>query len=117
MQVFLFWAAALRKGEKEMKVVVKRVVIENEEFALIKDTCERGVYYGTIPYSELDENGKLQRRLNGYDMAIVFLDMCVIRNESPLCAAIKERERRIPLDRYIAEGHSEQEIIQFILAM
>lgn len=35
MQVFLFWAAALRKGEKEMKVVVKRVVIENEEFALI----------------------------------------------------------------------------------
>ena len=51
MQVFLFWAAALRKGEKEMKVVVKRVVIENEEFALIKDTCERGVYYGTIPYS------------------------------------------------------------------
>ena len=68
MQVFLFWAAALRKGEKEMKVVVKRVVIENEEFALIKDTCERGVYYGTIPYSELDENGKLQRRLNGYDM-------------------------------------------------
>lgn len=28
-----------------MKVVVKRVVIENEEFALIKDTCERGVYF------------------------------------------------------------------------
>lgn len=31
-----------------MKVVVKRVVIENEEFALIKDTCERGVYYGEL---------------------------------------------------------------------
>ncbi len=100
-----------------MTVITKKVVIENEEFVLIKDNSANGVYYGTIPYSELDENGKLKRRLNGYDMAIVFLNDSVERNESPLVSAIKERQRRIPLDRFIAEGHTKEEIIHFILAM
>ena len=100
-----------------MKVIVKKVVIENEEFVLIKDNSANGVYYGTIPYSELDENGKLKRQLNGYDMAIVLLSDSVERNESPLVSAIKERQRRIPLDRFITEGHTKEEIIQFILAM
>ncbi len=100
-----------------MTVITKKVVIENEEFVLIKDNSANGVYYGTIPYSELDENGKLKRQLNGYDMAIVLLSDSVERNESPLVSAIKERQRRIPLDRFIAEGHTKEEIIQFILAM
>lgn len=99
-----------------MKVVVKKVVIENEEFVLIKDNSANGTYYGTIPYCELDEKGKLKRTLNGYDMAIVLLDKCVESGESPLCAAIEERKRRIPLDRFIAEGHTQQEILRFILA-
>jgi hypothetical protein len=100
-----------------MTVITKKVVIENEEFVLIKDNSANGVYYGTIPYSELDENGKLKRQLNGYDMAIVLLSDSVERNESPLVSAIKERQRRIPLDRFITEGHTKEEIIQFILAM
>ena len=99
-----------------MKVVVKKVVIENEEFVLVKDNSLYGVYYGTIPYCEFDENGKLKRQLNGHDMAIVMLDKCVELGESPISAAIVERERRIPIDRFIAEGHTEQEIMQFILA-
>ena len=98
-----------------MKVIVKRVVIENEEFVLIRDNSEHGLYYGTIPYSELDENGKLKRQLNGYDMAIVFETAAHV--ESAMYKAIKERQRRIPLDRFIAEGHTQEEIMQFILAM
>lgn len=100
-----------------MKVVIKKVVIENEEFVLIKDNFASGVYYGTIPYNELDENGKLKRTLNGYDMAIVLQDKCAEDNKSPICAAIEERTRRIPIDRFIAEGHTQQEITKFILAM
>lgn len=98
-----------------MRVVVKRVVIENEEFVLIKGNSENGVYYGTIPYSELDKNGNLKRQLNGYDMAIVFETVAHV--ESAMYKAIKERQRRIPLDRFIAEGHTKEEIIQFIIAM
>lgn len=82
---------------------------------MIKGNSENGVYYGTIPYSELDENGKLKRQLNGYDMAIVFETSAHV--ESAMYKAIKERQRRIPLDRFIAEGHTKEEIIQFILAM
>lgn len=51
-----------------MEVVTKCVVIENEKFVLIKDKSEKltefyknGEYYGTIPYAELDEHGKLKR--------------------------------------------------------
>ena len=101
----------------EMEVVVKKVFIENEEFVLIKDNFTNGAYYGTIPYKELDEHGNLKRVLNGYDMAVVLLDECEKRNESPIVAAIKERKRRIPLDKFIAEGHTQEEIARFILAM
>ncbi len=87
-----------------MTVITKKVVIENEEFVLIKDNSANGVYYGTIPYSELDENGKLKRQLNGYDMAIVLLSDSVERNESPLVSAIKERQRRILLIGLLPRG-------------
>ena len=100
-----------------MKVVAKKVFIENEEFVLIKDNFTNGVYYGTIPYKELDERGNLKRVLNGYDMAVVFLDECEKRNECPIVSAINERQRRIPLDRFILEGHTQEEIARFILAM
>lgn len=62
-----------------MKVITKNVVIEGKEFVLIQDQNENFVrvasnqskiYYGTIPYSELDEQGKLKRQLNGFDMCI-----------------------------------------------
>lgn len=53
-----------------MKVITKHVNIENEEFYLIKNSHEGKAYYGTINYKEVDENGKLKRQLNGFDMCI-----------------------------------------------
>ena len=56
-----------------MEVLTKYVNIENEEFVLISDKREDGVeYYGTIPYSELDEKGRMKRTLNGFEMCISF---------------------------------------------
>ena len=52
-----------------MTVIAKKVVMENEEFMLIRDNSANGIYYETIPYSEFDENGKRKRQ---YDMTIVF---------------------------------------------
>lgn len=60
-----------------MEVITKCVVIENEKFVLIRDKKEglpecykNGEYYGTIPYAELDEHGKLKRQLNGFEIGI-----------------------------------------------
>lgn len=54
-----------------MKVLVKRVVIEGQDFVLIEDTDNNyGRFYGTIPYSELDEEGKMKRALNGFEMCV-----------------------------------------------
>lgn len=56
-----------------MKVLTKLVSIENEEFVLIQDTTKDGKeYFGTIPYSELDEKGCMKRALNGFEMCISF---------------------------------------------
>ena len=50
-----------------MEVLTKCVDFENEKFVLFKDKkaglpeyYKNGEYYGTIPYTELDENGKLR---------------------------------------------------------
>lgn len=56
---------------KMMKVITKLVSIKDEKFVLIKDTDKNyGDYYGTIPYSELDEKGRMTRALNGFEMCI-----------------------------------------------
>ena len=88
-----------------MKVLTKHVNIENEEFALITDKYEGRTYYGTIPYSEVDENGRLKRQLNGFDMCISFLN---------IADALKERTNRIKTVRYEAEGHSKAEVLMFV---
>lgn len=62
-----------------MKVITKTVTIEDKKFVLVQDQSEKlkgiadyqdGIYYGTIPYAELDEQGKLKRPLNGLEMCI-----------------------------------------------
>lgn len=55
-----------------MKVLTKKVTIENKDYVLIQDEQDEKVYYGTIPYSELDSQGRLKRRLNGMEMCINF---------------------------------------------
>jgi hypothetical protein len=55
-----------------MKTVVKKVVIEGMDFALVREP-EWGTdhQYGTVPYSEVDENGRLKRALlNGFEMCV-----------------------------------------------
>lgn len=55
-----------------MKVLTKHVLLEEEKFVLIMDEHEGQTYYGTIPYTELDETGRMKRPLNGFEMAISF---------------------------------------------
>lgn len=52
-----------------MKTVVKKIVIEGMDFALVREP-EWGAdhQYGTVPYSEVDEDGRLKRTLNGFQM-------------------------------------------------
>lgn len=52
-----------------MKTVVKKVTIEDMDFALIQEP-EWGAdhQYGTVPYSEVGTDGRLKRVLNGFEM-------------------------------------------------
>lgn len=54
-----------------MKTVVKKVVIGGMDFALVREP-EWGAdhQYGTVPYSEVDEDGRLKRVLNGFEMCV-----------------------------------------------
>ena len=56
-----------------MKVITRCVVIEGQEFVLIKDEQNGRKYWGTIPYSVLDENGRMTRAMNGLEMKVSFL--------------------------------------------
>ena len=83
-----------------MEVLTKCVVIENEKFVLIRDKKEglpecykNGEYYGTIPYTELDENGKLKRQLNGFEIGI----------ENSAEAALRYRWTQIQLKKFEKE--------------
>lgn len=55
-----------------MKVITKVLSIGEERYVLISDVNpkDNSVYYGTINYKDIDENGKLKRKLNGFEMCI-----------------------------------------------
>ena len=57
-----------------MKVIKSQMVIENQEFVLIKDEQNGQKYWGTISYSEIDENGRMKRALNGLEMKVSFVN-------------------------------------------
>lgn len=99
-----------------MEVVTKCVVIENEKFVLIKDkkadlpeNYKNGEYYGTIPYAELDEHGKLKRQLNGFEIGI----------EASAGEALRYRMLRIRLKKFDEEnpGASEETRIKKIIEL
>ena len=99
-----------------MEVVTKCVVIENEKFVLIRDKKEglpecykNGEYYGTIPYAELDEHGKLKRQLNGFEIGI----------EASAGEALRYRILRIRLKKFDEEnpGASEEMRIKKIIEL
>lgn len=84
-----------------MKVLTKSVLIEGEEFALIKDNSERGEYLGTIPYTELNEEGRMKRPLNGFEMCIEFINEYESLGAA-INAAIKSRKDNILTKRFLA---------------
>ena len=73
-----------------MKVVTKSVVIENEEFVLVKVDNE---FYGTISVKDLDENGALKRGLNGFDMCV----------GDTTGGALRRRKNHILCERFLNE--------------
>lgn len=99
-----------------MEVLTKCVDFENEKFVLFKDKkaglpeyYKDGEYYGTIPYTELDENGKLKRRLNGFEIGI----------ENSAGEALRYRMLRIRLKKFDEEnpGASEETRIKKIIEL
>ena len=99
-----------------MEVITKCVVIENEKFVLIRDKKEglpecykNGEYYGTIPYAELDEHGKLKRQLNGFEIGI----------EASASEALRYRMLQIRLKKFDEEnpGASEETRIKKIIEL
>ena len=99
-----------------MEVITKCVVIENEKFVLIRDKKEglpecykNGEYYGTIPYAELDEHGKLKRQLNGFEIGI----------EASAGEALRYRMLRIRLKKFEEKnpGASEKTRIKKIIEL
>lgn len=56
-----------------MTILKECVIIETEEFTLISDEIDGFKCYGTVPVSEIDQNGKTKRTLNGFEMCISFL--------------------------------------------
>ena len=90
-----------------MKVITKHVIIDNNDYALISDNHEGRTYYGTIPYTEVDENGLLKKELNGHDMCISFVS---------IADAIEERKNRIKIEKYEAEGHTKAEVMMYVIS-
>lgn len=91
-----------------MKVLTKCVEIENEKFVLVSDEKDGKRYYGTIPYSELDESGRMKRVLNG-------VDICIDWESIP--AALEERRKNILLKKYMEEGHTLEETARYNLTL
>lgn len=86
-----------------MQVVTRNVVIDGEHYVLVKGEHDGKPYYGTIR-RDFITNVRLNHALTGWEMAVA---------ETP-ALALKARQGRIKLERYIAEGHTKAEIIRFI---
>ena len=56
----------------ESKVITKSVTFGNhkEQYVLVQVTTDKGVAYGTIPYSAFDEKGVLKRKVCGWEMGL-----------------------------------------------
>lgn len=84
------------------KVLTKCVDIRGEKFVLIELTrIDNGKkYFGTVPYTELDEKGCMKREMNG-------LELCM--NET-VGRALEMRENEIA-----TRGMSEKEMLSYFM--
>lgn len=84
-----------------METVTKKVVIEGMDFALVREPAwGEDHQYGTVPYSEVDESGRLKRVLNGFEMC------CAASPEK----AIEQREDVLLARKWKAEHPGATEI-------
>lgn len=84
-----------------METINKKVVIEGTDFALVREPAwGEDHQYGTIPYSEVDENGRIKRVLNGFEMC------CAATPEK----AIEQREDVLLARKWKAEHPGATEI-------
>lgn len=87
-----------------MTVLTKYVYIEDEEFVLVRGMYQDQQYFGTIPYSEIDEEGKMRRELTGSDICISFLSAG---------EAIEKRKWQLRMKRFRSSGYTKEELDEF----
>lgn len=57
--------------ENKLQVITKSVMIQNEEYVLVKITNSNNKsFFGTISYNDINENGRLKRQLDGFEMGL-----------------------------------------------
>ena len=84
-----------------METINKKVTIEGMDFAIVKEPAWGETHqYGTIPYSEVDENGRIKRALNGFEMC------CAASPEK----AVEQREDVLLARKWKAEHPDATEI-------
>lgn len=97
-----------------MKVLTKNVNIENKEFVLVQGSDAKyhnkrennNTFYGLIPYDEIDEQGRMKRALNGFEMGIA----------DSISETIENVRDNVKIEKWKAEhpGYTEIEMIEFI---
>ena len=100
-----------------MKVLTKNVNIENKEFVLVQSSDAKyhnkrennNTFYGLIPYDEIDEQGRMKRALNGFEMGIADSIPKAIENVQDNMRILKWKEEN--------PEHSEMELIEFVKGM
>lgn len=80
-----------------MKVITRLVNIENQKFVLVY--LEEHKEYGTISYDDIDEQGRLKRRINGLEMSL----------SKTINDCIETTRRHILLTRFINENNLDLE--------
>lgn len=92
-----------------MRVITVYLKIKDKSFVLVREPSWGDLKYGTIPHNELDENGRLKRPLNGFEM-------CAARNISE---AIEKRELQIDVEKWMEEhtDADEQERLEAIISI
>ncbi len=97
-----------------MKVLTKNVNIENKEFVLVQSSDAKyhnkrennNTFYGLIPYDEIDEQGRMKRALNGFEMGIA----------DSISEAIENVRDNVKIKKWQAAhpDYTEIEMIEFI---
>lgn len=97
-----------------MKVLTKNVNIENKEFVLVQSSDAKyhnkrennNTFYGLIPYDEIDEQGRMKRALNGFEMGIA----------DSISETIENVRDNVKIEKWKAthHGYTEIEMIEFI---